>query len=202
MFQVGVTGTLYLSSVKESKSYGSLFMPRFSFDYAKYSDNLFWASIGVGLSPRIMTIYKYQNGTKIGLEYPEFWARVRTGLKLQGDFITNLPHLGLGIAINGATQQFTDNGNYNTFIYNVGDSIIDVVRYRPFIELSNTIINSTYRDIKRNLFMSYGIRYYPLPVFQDKVTFQYDFDEYKTIQNNIIEIYLSAGLQRNIHHTR
>lgn len=197
-FQVGVTGTYYKSSVRDSKSYSTLFMPIMAFDYSKFNDNIFWGGVGYGLSPRMMPLYKYQDGTKIGIEYPEFWFRVRTGLKIQNEFLSHLPHIGLGIAINSEVSNYTNNGFQNGIsYYDLGDSLYNVAKYRPYIELANTMINSTFREAKRNMFITFGIRYYPLPVFTKKVDVTYDYNSFKQVQYNIMEVFISAGIQKN-----
>jgi hypothetical protein len=196
-FQLGLNQTLYWSQESTSKSYSSHFLPSFAIDYAKYSENVFWGGIGYGFSPRYVPFYKYNTNAKVGIRYPEFWFRVRTGLKLQGDFITHLPHLSLGIGINGGIEDFTDNGFNNTMTYSLQDSTRGLKRYSPFAELSNTIINSTFREGKRNVFMTFGVRFYPIDMFDAAVNYEYDTGLFQPVQYRLIEIFLSAGLQRN-----
>lgn len=199
-FQIGLNQTLYWSQFKDSKSYFSHFIPSFAIDYAKFSDNLFWGGIGYGLSPRKTTFYKYPSDLKFGIQYPEFWFRVRTGLKLQRDYLTHLPHIGLGIAVNGNVVYFSSNdGQEQGSWLHPMDTIVKPQRFRPFIELSNTLLNSTFRESKRNVLLTFGIRYYPLNLFNKSIFYEVDLGEYKTIQYKIVEVFLSAGLQRNLH---
>lgn len=200
-FQVGVTQTFFLSQVPQSPSYSSTFLPMFAFDYQKFNDNLFWGGLGIGISPRYMPLYKYEDGTKIGIRYPEAWMRVRTGFKLQGDFLTNLPHIGLGVAMNidEDLENYTDNGFNNVTTYSTSsDTSTQLFRFRPYVELSNTFINSTFREGKRNMFVTFGVRYYPLNLFQQELPVEYDFNDFRNVQYRILEIFISAGIQRNI----
>lgn len=196
-FQLGLNQTAYWSQIKDSKSYTSHFLPSFGIDYAKYNHNVFWGGVGYGLSPRYVPFYKYNTNAKVGIRYPEFWFRVRTGLKIERDFITHLPHISLGMAVNGAIEEYTDNGFNNTMTYSMRDSIVGLQRFRPFAEFSNTIINSTFRDGKRNVFMNFGIRYYPLNLFENPISYEIDFGQFQSVQYRILEVFISAGLQKN-----
>lgn len=198
-FQLGLTQTAYWSQVKESRTYGSTFLPTFAFDYAKYSDNFFWAGLGVGIQPRYMPLYKYEDGTKIGINFPESWVRLRAGLKLYGDFLTGLPYISLGLNTHGRVENYTDNGFNNVTTYSSSDTSVQLYTYRPFAELGCSLINSTFRDGKRNVFVNFGVRYYPLDMFQRQLPVEIDFGEFKQVQYKLFEVYLCAGIQRNFH---
>ena len=198
-FQLGLTETVYWSQVKDSKTYASTFLPTFAFDYAKYSENFFWAGVGLGVQPRYMALFKYEDGTKIGINFPEAWLRVRAGLKLQGDFLSGLPYLSLGINTIGRVENYTDNGFNNVTTYSSSDTSVQLFKYRPFAELGCTLINSTFRDGKRNVFVNFGVRYYPLEMFQRELPVEIDFGVFKNVQYKLIEVYLCAGIQRNFH---
>jgi hypothetical protein len=196
---LGVTQTVYYSSIPQSKSYSSHFLPQFGLDYAKISDNLFWGGIGIGYNPRSMTLHKYNDGTKTGLKFPEVWFRVKAGLKFESDFLTHLPHISLGVSRTGSQTQFISSYNNPStpYIYNVTDTTLKFKKIKPFIELGNTILNSSFRIDKRNLLMTFGVRYYPLSVFTDAMEFEYEDQLFKQIQYKIFEIYFTAGIQQN-----
>ena len=198
---LGVTQTAYYSSILTSKSYSSHFMPQFGIDYAKISDNLFWGGIGAGYNPRNMTLHKYNDGTKTGLKFPELWFRVKAGLKFESDFLTHLPHISLGISRVGNSSQYTSSQNNlsTPYIYNITDSALKFKQIKPFVEFGNTILNSTFRNDKRNLLMTFGIRYYPLAMFNQPAWFEYEDQQFKQIQYKIIELYFTAGIQQNFH---
>lgn len=199
-FQAGITETAYLSTIKTTKSTLSHLMPIFAFDYAKYNDNAFWGGIGYGFSARRIILFKDDFRSKAGLDYPEFWFRIRAGLKFQRETTTHLPHLGLGLAVNFEGEYFTKNGNQQTYNYNgyyLNDSLY-IRKYNPYVEIGNTIINSSFREKKFNVFTNMGIRYYPLPLFKQALIYEYSINKYKSIQSHILEVFFCIGLQRNI----
>lgn len=199
-FQAGITETAYLSTIKETKSTLSHLMPIFALDYAKYSDNIFWGSVGYGFSGRRILLFKDDVGSKAGIDYPEYWFRIRTGLKFQGEKTTHLPHLGLGLSVNFEANYFTKNKSQQTFNYSgyyLSDTLY-VRKYNPYVEIGNTIINSSFREKNFNVFTNMGIRFYPMPLFKSPIKYEYDLNKYKTIQCQLLEVFFCIGIQRNI----
>lgn len=194
-FQLGVTNVYYKSTIPGSKSFVSIFMPTYSFDYAKYSDNLFWAGLGIGITTRNVAFYQFANYTKIGIEAGEPWIRVRTGLKFEKDFITHLPFIGLGVGKLIGARDYLKNGGTTSSISTF--SLKNVSKYSPFIELGSTLINTTFRENKRNVFFTFMIRYYPTPLFKDKIDVEYEPFEHINVQYQLIEFVITAGIQ---HH--
>lgn len=196
-FQVGLTQVMYKSQLAGRPNFSSHFLPSFTFEYGKFSDNLFWGGLGVGVTPRIIPFYKYPNYTKIGIQGPEFQARVRAGFKIQRDFMTHLPYIGLGAGYFVYDSEFSSGqgysigGNYNA-TYSVRKPL-------PFIEIGNTLLNTTFRENKRSVFISFFVRYYLVDIFSQPISFEYDPFMSTSVQYRMIEFVLAGGLQRNWH---
>lgn len=196
-FQVGLTQVLYKSQLANRPNFSSHFLPSFTFEYGKFSDNLFWGGLGLGVTPRIIPFYKYENYTKVGIQGPEFMGRVRAGFKIQRDFMTHLPYIGLGAGYFIFDSDFSSGQGY----FYSGDDITNypVRKPLPFIEIGNTLLNTTFRENKRSVFISFFVRYYLVDLFSQPVNFEYDPFMTTSVQYRMIEFVLAGGLQRNWH---
>lgn len=198
VFQLGVVHSYYKSSVSGSRSNATVFLPTYSFEYGKYSDNLFWGGGGIGINVRNIPFYKYSSGNSIGIETPEFWAKVKTGLHIHNEFMTHLPFISLGVGKYGNAESYYKSQNGTTF-QNLGDySNFNLQSFSPFMELGTTLINSSFTENKRSIFMTFVFRYYPLPVFKSNTEIEYAFNESLFLQYRMIEFSIIAGLQKNI----
>jgi hypothetical protein len=197
-FQLGLINNLYKSDVPNVKNNTTHFLPSYAFEYGKYSENLFWGGVGLGISIRNIPFYKYFNGNTIGVQTPEFWLKFKTGFHIHNDFMTHLPFIALGIGKYGQTEPFYKNQN--------GVSYTNVDNYKnfnlqtvlPFMEAGTTLINSTFTENKRSIFLTFSFRYYPLPVFKSKTDIEYEPGETVSIQYHLIEFNIIAGIQKNL----
>lgn len=198
-FQIGLINSLYKSQLSDKQNNATLFLPTYSFEYGKYSDNLFWGGCGLGIHVRNIPFYKYSDGNVMGLQAPEIWFKVKTGLHLHREFLTHLPYISLGIGTYGAKEKYfkSQNGvSYN----NVGNyKQFNLQRYLPFMEIGTTLINSTFTENKRNIYLTFNIRYYPLSIFKSPTDIEFYPDEIATIQYKLIEFTIIAGIQKNFH---
>jgi hypothetical protein len=69
----------------------------------------------------------------------------------------------------------------------------------PFLELGNTVINTTFRENKRNVFISFLVRYYPVNTFKENVQFEYEPLAFTQVQYRMIEFVIAAGIQHQFH---
>lgn len=199
-FQMGLNQTLYKSEMPESRNFSSHFLPSFALDACTYGDNLFWGGLCVGLSPRYLPLHLYNDGVKLGARYTEYWVRFRAGFRVASDFTTHLPHISLGLALNSSSYDaFLYGGPSQGIFYNPADTAMQIQRYRPFIEVANTIINTTFREDKRNVSIQIGIRYYPMSLFREPYVLQYDPGQNKRIQYQIAELFIAGSFQQNFH---
>lgn len=196
-FQIGLSNVWYRSELPNKPSFSSHFLPAFSFEYAKYSDNLFWAGLSLGITPRNIPIYKYENYTKTGIQGPEFWGKVRAGLKIQRDFSTHLPFIALGAGYFSFDSEYSSGQG---MVYGQSSTAVYPVRKpMPFIEVGNTVINTTFRENKRNVFISFFVRYYPVNTFKENVQFEYEPLAFTQVQYRMIEFVIAAGIQHQFH---
>ncbi|MBK7762482.1 MAG: hypothetical protein IPI46_03815 [Bacteroidetes bacterium] len=195
-FRIGVHQTWFKPTEPGQKTFGSYFLPDFTFQYMRYSDNLFWGGIGLGVMPRNVPFYEYANGQKTGASSPEFTLRFSTGFRIERSFSTHLPYLGLGISKFGSFENWIKNGNVST-TYTPAYKLIEMPQLHPSIEIGTSLINSTFRDDKRNVYMHFAIRYYPLKLFKETLLFEYEPFETVPLNYNLVEFIISAGLQKN-----
>ncbi|MBK6331694.1 MAG: hypothetical protein IPF62_14800 [Bacteroidetes bacterium] len=197
-FQLGLINNIYKSAVPNVKNTTTHFLPSYSFEYGKFSENLFWGGCGLGISVRNIPFYKYNNSNTIGVQAPEFWFKVKTGFHIHNEFMTHLPFISLGIGKYGQTETYYKNQNgisYN----NIGNyKNFNLQTVLPFMELGTTLINSTFTESKRSIFLTFSCRYYPLPLFKTKTDIEYEIGEVVSIQYNLIEFNIIAGIQKNL----
>ena len=197
-FQIGLINNLFKSDIPGVKNTSTHFLPSYSFEYGKYSDNLFWGGVGLGINVRNIPFYNYNNGNTIGVQTPELWFKVKTGFHIHNEFMTHLPFIALGIGKYMDTHQYykvqngvtyTNLGNYKNY---------NLQSYTPFLEAGTTLINSTFTENKRSLYITFSFRYYPLPVFKTNTLIEYSPGENVNIQYHLIEFYIIAGIQKNL----
>lgn len=198
VFQLGVVNSLYKSEVSTTKHTGTYFLPTYSFEYGKYSDNLFWGGTGIGINVRNIPFYRYSSGNSIGIELPEFWFKVKAGLHIHNEFLTHLPFISLGIGKYGNAESYYKSQNGKVFENLGGYKNYNLQSFSPFMELGTTVINSSFTENKRNVFMSFIVRYYPLPVFKTNTEIEYAVGETIFLQYHLFEISVIAGIQKNI----
>ncbi len=197
-FHLGLNQTLYKSVIPQSPDFSSHFLPLFALDYTKMSDNLFWGGMSIGISPRYLPMHQYPTGVKLGARYNEKWIRFRTGFKLESRFITHMPHISLGVALNSKSyDSYLYGGPNKVIFYNVADTTLNVNRFRPFLELGTILINTTYREDKRNVSIQMGVRIYPLHLFPQPHLLEYEQDAMKLIQYRIGDLYITGSIQQN-----
>ncbi|HOZ51609.1 MAG TPA: hypothetical protein PLU17_07120 [Chitinophagaceae bacterium] len=195
----GISNVFYKSDIKGNKNFVSIFSPTISAEYSKHNDNVFWGGAGFGFTLRQVPFYVFPTGQKAGMNIAEIWLRARAGLKIERSFTTHLPYLSLGFAHHADRESFIKDGNSSFTYLNNLDSNYTATNFHPFIEIGNKIINSTFRDEKRNVSFTFALRYYPVALFKSPIQFEYDFQQFKTVQYHIIEFSIIAGLQRNFH---
>ncbi len=197
-FQLGLVNNVFKSEVPNVKNATTHFLPSYAFEYGKYSENLFWGGCGIGLNVRNIPFYKYANGNVIGVQTPEFWFKVKTGFHIHNEFMTHLPFISLGIGKYGQTESYYKNQNgvsYN----NLGNyKNFNLQTVLPFMELGTTLINSSFVETKRSIFITFSARYYPLPIFKSKTEIEYELGENTFIQYRLIEFNIIAGIQKNL----
>ena len=196
-YSFGITNVLYKSDIKDNKSYASFFLPVSSLDYSKHNDNVFWGGAGVGFSIRQIPFFTYFDGQKTGIEAAEVWFRARAGLKFEGEFLSHLPYLGLGIATYADHNYYSKSNSTYSYLNNP-DSLNNVQKYQPFLELGTKLINTSFREDKRNVSFTFAVRYYPLPVFKSPQQFEYDYFKFTQIQYHLIEFMIVAAIQHNV----
>lgn len=197
-FQLGLINNMYKSDVPNVKNSTTHFLPSYAFEYGKYSENLFWGGCGIGLSVRNIPFYKYNNGNVIGVQTPEFWFKVKTGFHIHNEFMTHLPFISLGIGKYGQTETYYKNQNGVSYINLGGYKNFNLQNVLPFMELGTTLINSSFTESKRSIFITFSFRYYPLPVFKTKTDIEYEIGEITSIQYHLIECNIIAGIQKNL----
>lgn len=197
-FQLGLINNMYKSDVPNVKNSTTHFLPSYAFEYGKYSENLFWGGCGIGLSVRNIPFYKYNNGNVIGVQTPEFWFKVKTGFHIHYEFMTHLPFISLGIGKYGQTETYYKNQNGVSYINLGGYKNFNLQNVLPFMELGTTLINSSFTESKRSIFITFSFRYYPLPVFKTKTDIEYEIGEITSIQYHLIEFNIIAGIQKNL----
>lgn len=197
-FQLGLINNMYKSDVPNIKSTTTHFLPSYAFEYGKYSENLFWGGCGIGLNVRNIPFYKYNNGNTIGIQTPEFWFKVKTGFHIHNEFMTHLPFISLGIGKYGQTETFYKNQNGVSYT-NLGNyKNFNLQNVLPFMEAGTTLINSSFVENKRSIFVTFSFRYYPLPIFKTKTDIEYEPGEVVSIQYHLIEFNIIAGIQKNL----
>ncbi|HMN33039.1 MAG: hypothetical protein IT215_00865 [Chitinophagaceae bacterium] len=197
-FQVGLTNSLYKSTIKGVQNVPKIFMPSFALEYGRFSENLFWGGAAFGLQMRNIPFYKYTNGNTLSVGKSEYWLKVKTGLHIHNEFLTHLPFISLGAGIYGKSETryksqngipYNNLGNYKNF---------NLQNTAPFVELGTTMINSSFTENKRNIFITLSMRYYPLPVFKSNTDIEYAPYEVVTIQYQLFEFNIIAGIQQNL----
>ncbi len=197
-FQLGLINNMYKSDVPNIKGTTTHFLPSYAFEYGKYSENLFWGGCGIGLNVRNIPFYKYNNGNTIGVQTPEFWFKVKTGFHIHNEFMTHLPFISLGIGKYGQTETFYKNQNGVSYT-NLGNyKNFNLQNVLPFMEAGTTLINSSFVESKRSIFVTFSFRYYPLPIFKTKTDIEYEPGEVVSIQYHLIEFNIIAGIQKNL----
>jgi hypothetical protein len=197
-FQLGLINNMYKSDVPNVKNATTHFLPSYAFEYGKYSENLFWGGCGIGLSVRNIPFYKYNNGNVIGVQTPEFWFKVKTGFHIHNEFMTHLPFISLGIGKYGQTETYYKNQNGVSYNNLGGYKNFNLQNVLPFMEVGTTLINSSFTESKRSIFITFSFRYYPLPVFKTKTDIEYEIGEITSIQYHLIEFNIIAGIQKNL----
>ncbi len=196
-FQIGLTNSLYKSTEKGILNVPKIFMPSFSLEYGRFSENLFWGGASIGMQMRNIPFYKYTNGNTLSVGKNEYWLKIKTGLHIHNEFLTHLPFIALGTGIYGASETryksqngmtYNNLGNYKNF---------NLQKTSPFLEIGTTMINSSFTEVKRNVFITLSFRYYPLPVFKSKTDIEYAPFEVVSIQYQLFEFNIIAGLQQN-----
>lgn len=196
-FQLGLVNSLYKSTIPNIKNVPTIFIPSFAFEYGKYSDNLFWGGAGIGMNIRNIPFYKYNDGNTIGVRTPEFWAKVKTGFHIHNEFMTHLPFIALGVGKYAKAEQRYKNQNGVTYT-NLGHyKNFNLQSISPFLEIGTSLINSSFVENKRNIFLTFSFRYYPLNVFKSKTDIEYAPFEIISIQYQLIELNIIAGIQQN-----
>jgi hypothetical protein len=197
-FQLGLVNNVFKSEVPNVKNATTHFLPSYAFEYGKYSENLFWGGCGIGLNVRNIPFFKYANGNVIGVQTPEFWLKVKTGFHIHNEFMTHLPFISLGIGKYGQTETYYKNQNgvsYN----NLGNyKNFNLQTVLPFMELGTTLINSSFVENKRSIFITFSARYYPMSIFKSKTEIEYEIGETVFIQYRLIEFNIIAGIQKNL----
>ncbi len=197
-FQLGLVNNVFKSEVPNVKNATTHFLPSYAFEYGKYSENLFWGGCGIGLNVRNIPFYKYANGNVIGVQTPEFWFKAKTGFHIHNEFMTHLPFISLGIGKYGQTETYYKNQNgvsYN----NLGNyTNFNLQSLLPFMELGTTLINSSFVENKRSIFITFSARYYPMSIFKSKTEIEYELGETVFIQYRLIEFNIIAGIQKNL----
>lgn len=195
---VGLSAAFYKSLVPSEKSQQTYFLPHCNAEIKRSGQNVFYGSFGIGIVPRRVTFYRYENGDKFGLEAPEGYAFVKTGLQARSNYLTHLPYLMLGVSrmfnpsgymdISNATLG-VDTGKYNPYL-----------QFKPFMEVGNTMLNSTYTEDRRNVLLTLSFRYYPLALFKNNIVYQLDFNDIRQINYQLFELIITMGIQHNFHH--
>ena len=199
-FNVGLANVYYKAQEAKSKSYFSIFMPTFQFDYVKQSANTFWGGATAGVTLRRIPFHKYQSGQTTGIDASEGWLRVRAGLKADGQLLSFLPFLGLGIATYGNFNSYSKDGTYSSYYYlNNEDSVYKKFTFQPFVELGVKMINRSFLEDKRNVSISFVARYYPTQLFENAIVLEYLPFQFKNVQYNLIEFGIIAAIQHNFH---
>lgn len=194
----GLSNVVYMSDTKDTKSKVRGFLPSVYFDYSKHNDNVFWGGLSAGFTLRQVPLYTYENGGRSGVRLPELWARVRAGLKFEHEFTTQMPFLALGIAKHVGHEFYFANGTQDMTYTNQYDSAFKPRPYWPFVEAGSKLINTSFRQDKRNVSFTFSVRYYPMPIFTESFPYEYDYNQFKNIQYHLIEFCIIAGLQHNI----
>lgn len=195
---IGLSAAYYKSMVPAEKSQQTYFLPHTNIEIKRSGQNVFYGSFGLGIVPRRIAFYRYENGDKFGLEAPEAYAFVKTGLQARSTFLTHLPYIGLGISrlfnpngyvdVNNATIG-VDTANYSSYL-----------QFKPYLEIGNTMLNSTYTEDKRNVLLTLSFRYYPLSLFKSNINYALDFNDVHQCNYQLFEFIITMGIQQNFHH--
>jgi hypothetical protein len=199
MANVGITNAYYRSEIPKSQSFGSFFLPVTGLDWAKHGQNTFWGGAGIGFHLRQIPFYLYSSGQKSGVNVGELWARARVGMQFEGSYLSHMPFVSLGISHYATQDYFTKYGVSGISYPMMNDSFRTKKQLLPFIEIGSKLINTDYREVKRSVSFTFLIRYYPIALFREPVSFEYDFGQTIQVQYKLIEFSIVAALQRNVH---
>lgn len=195
---VGLSAVYYKTIIPNTQSQVTTFLPHFNAEVKRSGENVFYGSLGIGVVPRRIPFYTFDNGNKIGIEAAEGYAFVKTGIQARSSFLTHLPYLSLGISrlmdarsyyANSKVYSSIDTTDYNAYF-----------QFKPYIEIGNTLLNSTYVEDKRNILVTLSFRYYPTHVFRENFIYALDFNDIRKANYNLFDIILTMGIQHNFHH--
>jgi hypothetical protein len=195
---VGLTASYYNPKVPETKAQTTFFLPHINTEIKRSSSNIFYGSFGLGMAFRRIPFYTFENGNKIGVEAMEYYSFVKTGFQARSNFLTHLPYLSLGVSRYGNGRSFYSSSKVTTTIDTT--NFKNYVNFRPYVEFGSTMLNSTYVEDKRNILVTFSIRYYPTNVFKENFIYEFDFNDIRQANYNMVEFILAMGIQQNFHH--
>ncbi|MEZ5047791.1 MAG: hypothetical protein R2831_12465 [Chitinophagaceae bacterium] len=191
-FQIGVMGTRYNSHIKTSKSTYSYLLPSFSISFARLSENYFFADIELSIRYRQLVFIKQKlYSISEGIEFAEIGLELHTGLQIERESTSHLPYLGIGIGHVIDYEYFSRQQGVTTYPYNKEPLLFNTLL--PYFVLGNKLINSSFKEKRRNFSFRFYGRYYPLPLFQNNFTYSYGFNMSEVKQYSLFEIGISIG---------
>lgn len=195
---IGVSNAWYQHTLPGGKSYPSLFLVTTGGDYQRYGEGVFWIGAGFGFTVRQIPFFREWSGFKTGLQLVEHWLRIRAGLTLEGEKTTHQPFVSLGIARYSNEDIFEKQGGHTmTYLGNRDNWTKNWQPFPPFVEVGNRLLRSDFKERRSNITLSMALRYYPLPMFRQPVSFEYDLNKFAVVQYHLIELNVMAGIQFN-----
>lgn len=195
---IGVSNAVYRHTLPGGKSYASLFLVTSGGDYQRIGDGAIWVGAGFGFTVRQIPFYREWSDFKTGVQLAEHWVRFRGGLKLAGEKTTHLPFVSLGIARYRDETLFEKQAGHTlTYLVHRGSWSKQWQPFPPFVEIGNQLLRSDFTEKRSCLTLSMALRYYPLPMFRQPVSFEYDLNKFAVVQYHLVELNVMAGVQFN-----
>lgn len=196
---LGLSVVNYKNVVPGGESSYTVFLPHIHAEVKRSSENIFYGAWGIGYVPRRIAFHEFSTGEKLGLTTNELYSFVKTGFQARSNFLTHLPYVALGVGrFMGGKYMYGDGSKVSAL-----DTVYDPKKYyqfKPYVEVGNTSINSTYTEDRRNIMLTFAFRYYPTNLFKQNFIYTPDFNDVRQANFNMFELMITMGIQQNFHH--
>lgn len=196
---LGLSVVDYKNVVPGGKTMYTVFLPHIHAEVKRSSENIFYGAFGIGYVPRRIAFYEFDNGEKLGVTTNELYSFVKTGFQARSNYLTHLPYVALGIGrFVGGKYMYGDGSRVSALdtVYSPKKNY----QFKPYMEIGNTSINSTYTEDKRNIMLTFAFRYYPTNLFKQNFIYTPNFNDIRQANFHMFEFIITMGIQQNFHH--
>lgn len=196
---LGLSVVDYKNVVPNGKTMYTVFLPHIHAEIKRSSENIFYGAFGIGYVPRRIAFYEFTNGEKLGVTTNELYTFVKTGFQARSNYLTHLPYVALGMGrFVGGKYMYGDGSRVSAL--DTSYSPKQYYQFKPYFEVGNTSINSTYTEDRRNIMLTFAFRYYPTNLFKQNFIYHVDFNDIRQSNFHMFEFIITMGLQQNFHH--